>query len=117
MKTILIVDDDPSILDVMRIILEEKGYSIEVLEKGLDALSRIEKEKPDLVFLDNWLPDITGEEVIKKLKRNSATRSIPTVIISANHDITRIAKESGADDSLPKPFELEELIKVLEKYC
>lgn len=116
MKRILIVDDDLAILDVLKIILEDKGYEIDVLEHGGKIVEKIESYKPHLILLDNWLPDITGSEIIRKMKAEEKTRRIPVVIISANQDLRKITRDSGADGSLAKPFNIEDLLSTVNKF-
>lgn len=115
-KKITIVDDDPAILEVLKIILEDKGYSITLIEDAIDVTERILKEKPDLILLDNLMPGRSGAEIVKELKFIEKTKLIPIIMISANHDIKKIVKDVGADGFLAKPFDMEELLLLLHKY-
>ena len=86
MKTrVLIVDDDPEIRSVVRMILESRGMRVEEAPTGEDALDRLrgEEAKPDLVLLDVMMPGMTGWEVLKELKDDPELRSIPVVMLSA----------------------------------
>ena len=114
-KKILVVDDDPGILDVLQIMLEESGYEVETAQ---DALL-IEKKlivTPDIILLDMWMSGINGKDVCRKLKSESKTRNITIVMISANNDIEKIANESGADAFMSKPFQMNDLLALLEKF-
>lgn len=72
--------------------------------------------KPDLIFLDIWMPGINGKEVTKILKREPLTSKIPIVIVSALNDTKKIAQEVGADGYLEKPFDMDELLGVVKRY-
>ena len=114
-KKILVVDDDPGILDVLQIMLEESGYEVETSQEAL----LIEKKlivPPDIILLDMWMSGINGKDVCRKLKSESKTRNITIVMISANNDIEKIANESGADAFMSKPFQMNDLLALLEKF-
>jgi CheY-like chemotaxis protein len=114
MKKILIADDDLAIMDAISIMLEYEGY--EVL-RAPDAaiLLTMNNEFPDLVLLDIWMSGIDGRDICRYLKRNKATSKIPVVLISASREIENSAKQAGADDFLAKPFELNDLLKKIER--
>jgi len=114
-KKIMIADDDPAILDVLSIILEDAGYEVETSPGGERARS-IQENFPDLFLLDIWMSGLNGKDICAHLKSQKNTKHIPVILISANRDIKSIAKEYGADDFITKPFELEELIKKVAKY-
>ncbi len=113
---ILVCDDDDGILDMLSIILQSKGYSVvtEMHSKGI--YERIEKEKPDLLLLDLWMPQLSGEEILKTLKNNPQTKGLPVVVISASRDGADVAKHSGADDFLEKPFDISKLVNKIQSY-
>lgn len=114
-KTILICDDDKGILEVSKTVLESSGYKVETLTSFDNFFNIVRKEKPDLLLIDLWMPKIEGDEVVKKLKQNKKTKSIPVIIFSASKDISRISKESGADNHLCKPFDIDELLSIVNK--
>lgn len=113
-RCVLICDDDPDILEVSKIILELRGHKVETLKNCDNILSKVETIKPDIILMDLWIPDIGGEEATKLLKNNATTRHIPIIIFSANNDIEKIAKVSGADNFLCKPFEIKDLESIIE---
>ncbi len=108
-KRILIADDDPAILDVMRQILEDEGYEVKTTADG-ETVKKMQTEYPDLLLLDIWMSGTDGRNICKFLKSNKATKHIPVIMISANKDTMSIAKEAKADDFLAKPFDLDELL-------
>lgn len=115
-KKILICDDEEGIIEIMSIVLSEKGYEIKSMQNVQDIFSIIEKWKPDLIFMDLWMPEISGDEVVRELKRNQKTAAIPVIIVTANRDSEKIAKSIHADNYISKPFDITELEKMAEKY-
>lgn len=114
-KKIMIVDDDPGIVDSLTILLEEFGYEVTSTVDASTVKDTL-KEKPDLILLDIWMSGWDGRDVCKYLKGNEDTKNLPVIIISANKDIVYIAKEAGADDYITKPFQIEDLLAKVEKY-
>jgi DNA-binding response OmpR family regulator len=109
---VLVVDDEPDIVDFLTTVLGDEGYSTETSTNGQDALTKIEELHPALVILDLMMPRMTGFEVLEALgERHSQPR--PAVIVlsakSSHQDILQ-ALERGADDFIPKPFDLEDLL-------
>lgn len=110
-KRILVADDDPSILDVLEIMLAEiGGYLVETTASGNSVLE-LEDNLPDLILLDLWMSGMDGREICTKLKSQDNTKTIPVIIFSANRDIQTIAETAGADDYIAKPFQMNELLE------
>ncbi|WP_228084977.1 response regulator [Mucilaginibacter sp. JRF] len=109
-KTILICDDDEGILDMLELILEETGYKIIPIKNSLHIYDEIEKQNPDLILLDLWMPVLSGDQVLRTLRKNPETKSLPVIVISASREGERIANEAGANLFLAKPFDLDILI-------
>ncbi len=108
-QRVLVVDDDPTIRRTLRINLRARGYEVEEVGSGADALSTIEDAPPDLVVLDLGLPDLDGVEVLRRIRARSA---VPVVVLSARHqsDDKVEALDEGADDYVTKPFGMDELM-------
>ncbi len=108
-ERVLVVDDDETIRRTLRINLRARGYEVEVVGSGRDALSTLEDAPPDLVILDLGLPDLDGVEVLRRLRRTSR---VPVVVLSARHqsDDKVEALDEGADDYVTKPFGMDELM-------
>ena len=106
---ILVVDDDPEILSLLRRGLTYEGYSVEVASDGKEALSKALEREPDLVVLDIMLPEIDGLEISRRL---NAAGDVPVLMLTAKSTLAdKIAGfNSGADDYLVKPFSLDELL-------
>jgi DNA-binding response OmpR family regulator len=115
-KKIFVCDDDEGILDIVKIILENKGYEVNVTSSGKGIEKKITNYMPDLILLDLWIPGMDGKEITKVLKRQQKTKKIPIIIISALNETEKISKEIGADGFLSKPFDINDLIKIVEKY-
>jgi DNA-binding response OmpR family regulator len=109
-QTILLVDDEPSIIQLSRLYLERDGYKTHSQGDGAQALEAIEKLKPDLVVLDVMLPGLDGFEVCRRLR--AANNPVPILMLTArDEDIDKIVGlELGADDYLTKPFNPRELV-------
>ncbi|MCX8531172.1 response regulator [Chryseobacterium luquanense] len=116
MKKILIFDDDKSILEVFTIIFAENGYDVEISETSHDIIERVEAFKPDLILMDNWIPEIGGIEALKLLRNHQDFKNIPVIYVSANSDIAYLAKKAQANDYIAKPFDLTELETKVEKF-
>jgi two-component system sensor histidine kinase ChiS len=109
---ILIVDDDPINIELMRAQLHDEGYSIDCALDGEEALERVSREKPDLILLDIMIPKKSGFEVCKHVKGKPETRSIPIIMVTALKDMESRVKgiAVGADDFLTRPLDKSELI-------
>jgi len=114
-KTIMIADNDPGIVDVLTLMLEDAGYEVETTDDG-QTVKDIEEHLPDLILLDIWMAGFDGRDICKYLKSQKLTKHIPIIMISANKDAEEIAKEAGADDLLAKPFEMSNLLTIIEKH-
>lgn len=117
MKKIFIADDDPSIVEVIKIVLKDGGYNVVSTTSGRDVEKEIMKCRPDLILLDIWMSGFDGREITKKLKLNDQTRDIPIIVISALSDTRQIAKEIHAEGFLEKPFDIYTLLKKVKEYA
>jgi two-component system alkaline phosphatase synthesis response regulator PhoP len=111
MQTILIVDDDKDILDLLKYNLRKEGFSVLTAGDGAAALEQAARI-PDLVILDVMMPEMNGWEVVKRLKSNSKTSSIPIVLLTAKGAETDevLGLELGADDYIVKPISIPKLM-------
>lgn len=112
MKTILAVDDEEHILELVSYNLEHEGYHVLKAETGEEALTVLENQKVDLVLLDWMLPGIDGIEVLRRIRGNKQLRKLPVILLTAKSDeISKVVGlEVGSDDYLVKPFGVHELI-------
>jgi two-component system alkaline phosphatase synthesis response regulator PhoP len=109
MKTILVVDDEPKIVQIARDYLEHAGFSVLAASEGKSALDMARSAKPDLVILDLGLPGLDGLDVTRALRKNS---SMPIIMLTARGEETDklVGLELGADDYITKPFSPKELV-------
>ena len=115
MKKILVADDNPAILDALKIMLEENAYKVETTLNGASAQD-MQKPLPDLLLLDIGMSGTNGGDICKLLKSKDETKHIPIIMISATKDIEKISQECGADDFIPKPFQMDYLLEMISKY-
>ena len=113
-KKVLVVDDDTAILGAIEAILQYGGYEVFTKEQplGLEELEIL----PDLLLLDVYMRGYDGVAVCKAWKKHSLTGSIPVILVSASRDLSDSAQEAGANDYLPKPFEMTVLLEKVEKW-
>jgi two-component system alkaline phosphatase synthesis response regulator PhoP len=109
MKTILVVDDEPKIVQLVRDYLERAGFRVLIASNGKIALALVHTEKPDLIILDLGLPEMDGLDVTRALRKDS---NVPIIMLTARSDETDklIGLELGADDYITKPFSPRELV-------
>jgi len=109
---IMIADDDDGILDAVGLMLSYKGFEIVTCQEP--SVQAIHAANPDILLLDIWMAGEDGISICKQLKACNETASIPVLMISASKDIERSARNAGANDFLPKPFEMSELVLKIE---
>lgn len=114
-KDVLIVDDDPDIVEALSMILEDVGYTTQKLY-NVETLDILQGDLPGVILLDIWMSGMDGRDICRYLKSQPSTEHVPIILISANNAVHRIAKEVGANDCLAKPFDLEEVVEKVRKY-
>ncbi len=119
---VLIVDDDPDIVDTVAIMLESKGYEVGKAYDGIEGEESIGKRRPDLVILDVMMPRKNGYALCSELKKNEETKDIPVILLTAVSDCVRSTsyshaegKAMEADDYIPKPVDARVLIESVER--
>lgn len=112
MATILVVDDEEPIQELLRFNLEKEGYLVCVAKDGQEALNQVKNDPPDLLVLDLMLPGMDGLEVCRKLRSNPKSEQIPIIMLTAKgEEIDKVlGLELGADDYMTKPFSPRELL-------
>ncbi|MBI4248909.1 MAG: response regulator [Elusimicrobia bacterium] len=111
MKTILVADDEGSIRDLLKRLLESEGYNVLLAENGKQALNSTQENRPDLIILDLIMPEINGLDVCRQIRQNAETAGIPIIMLTAKGAILdqTLGYHLGADDYVVKPFIWEEL--------
>ncbi|WP_256002888.1 response regulator [Pedobacter deserti] len=115
-KRVFVFDDNADILDLCTIILEDAGYEIKTSVTSNNIIDQVMACVPDIIFMDNWLPDVGGIEATKALKSHPELRNIPVIYFSANNDVKSLAEQAGADDYLSKPFDIQDLEDIISRY-
>lgn len=116
-RTILIADDEPEILDLMRIMLEWENYAVVETRDGEQCLEQARAIKPDLILSDVRMPKMTGLEVLEHLQADPDLSGIPVIMLSVVTTLpqVRTALEKGAIAYLPKPFEMREMARLVNR--
>ncbi|HRF46343.1 MAG TPA: response regulator [Anaerolineales bacterium] len=117
-KRVVCIEDEPAMIDLIRLILSRKGYTVAGATGGREGLDLVQSSQPDIVLLDLMMPDMDGWEVYQKLKAHESTREIPVIIVTAKAQ--SIDKVLGlhiakVDDYITKPFGPQDLIESIEK--
>jgi len=116
-KKVLVIEDEPYLCDLIADVLEAEGHQPSKAANGLDALSRVAESKPQLILLDLMMPVMDGWEFMTALRSNPDWQDIPIVIITAVYDIARTQQESGASAVITKPFDIDQLVDVVNSYA
>lgn len=109
-KRIIVIDNDPNVLDVVQEVLHYEGFNVEIFEGTNDILSLVQQCQPDLVILDYILEGVNGGELCRKLKTHRATAKLPVMICSAYPRVLKSLGFYGCDAFLAKPYDLNELV-------
>jgi two-component system, OmpR family, alkaline phosphatase synthesis response regulator PhoP len=115
-ETILIFDDDEDILGLCHIILSQKTYIVKTFFNVINILERTREIKPDIIFIDNGIPDIGGSTAVRLLKSEEDLKHIPVIYFSAQYDIAVMAHAAGADAYLQKPFDIKDMEDIIEMH-
>lgn len=114
-QRILIFDDDVDLLEVCSIVLRSKNFFVIAKSDCTEIIADIETHSPDVILMDNWIPEIGGIKATQLVKSNPDFQNIPVIFFSANYNLPALAEEAGADFFLQKPFEIGDLEAVVEK--
>ena len=115
-STVLVVDDDPDILEALSEILEAEGFEIRRARNGKEALERLEPEAPQLILLDLMMPVMDGWEFAQRMRqRPPEIARIPIIVLSADRNVGSKATDLGAVGHLAKPFELNDLLELVRR--
>lgn len=117
-KFILCIEDEPEMIDLIRLILERRGFNVQGAAGGLEGIRKVRELHPDLVLLDLMMPDMDGWEVYQQMKADETTRDIPVIVVTAKAQ--SIDKVLGlhiakVDDYIAKPFSPQDLLNSVEK--
>ena len=117
-KRIICVEDEPEMIDLIRLILNRHGFEVEGAEGGIKGIEMIRKSPPDLVLLDLMMPDMDGWEVYQQMKADEKTNNVPVIVVTAkaqNIDKVLGLHIAKVDDYISKPFSPQALLDSVEK--
>ena len=112
-RKIIIVDDDEDILSICSYVLEEQGWEVHGFTDCNNVVEKVSGIHPNVILMDNWIPDAGGIIATQTLKSNERLKNIPVIYFSANSDIQLLASHAGAESYLAKPFDLHQLEQVI----
>ena len=114
---VLVVDDDPHMRLLLKRFLELKGYVIQEAEDGAKCLEVVNQDKPNLILLDNNMPNMNGKEALAHLKGSLKTKGIPVIMLTAQTEVSFVnsAHQGGAVDYVVKPFDYNVLLEKMEQ--
>lgn len=116
-KTVLIVEDEESVRELERFILEESGYSVMTAKDGLEGIAKAEFRKPDLILLDLMMPDVSGGRMFDEMKEHADTAGIPVIVVTGKPDAHETFDEAlGSQNVIMKPFEPEALLARIREH-
>jgi CheY-like chemotaxis protein len=117
-KSVLCIEDETEMIDLMRLILSRRGYEVHGAPGGVEGLKMVRELHPDLVLLDLMMPVMDGWEVYQQMKADESTRNIPVIVVTAkaqNIDKVLGLHIAKVDDYIAKPFSPQELLESVEK--
>jgi CheY-like chemotaxis protein len=114
---ILIVEDDPQVARLIALVLNRHGRKSETVSDGNAALLRAKELRPEVIFADLTIKGMAGDALCSALKAQDETRGIPYIVLSGDRDIAEKARRCGADDYMGKPFEFDDLVRLVDKYA
>jgi len=112
---ILVIDDDPDIGIMIKMMLEYKGYSVSVAVRADQAEEMIEEESFDLLIMDMLLSGTNGIDLCSSLKKNGKTAHLPVIMISAHPNAKEICIQAGADEFISKPFDMQDILSKIQQ--
>ncbi len=118
MAKILLVDDEPEIVILTRMMLEKEGHEVIVAKNGAECFERLNTETPDLILLDIMMPEDDGWEICRKIKGDEKTRGIPVAMFTvrtSDDSVEKSIEYSHADAHINKPFDMKKLLRTIEK--
>lgn len=116
-KRVLIVEDEESVRELERFILEAEGYEVVEARDGLEGLTKAEFKRPDLILLDLMMPDVSGGRMFDEMKQHPVTQGIPIVVVTGKPDAHEIFDDTiGRENVIMKPFETDGLLAVVRHH-
>ncbi|MFH1768401.1 MAG: response regulator [Candidatus Omnitrophota bacterium] len=115
-KKILLIDDEPQLVNVVKTRLEDKNYHVITAFDGEEGLRKVKEELPDLIVVDIIMPNMDGYTFVKELRADSQTKQIPVIVLTGRDKMKDLFEIEGIKDYVVKPFEGDKLLEKIEKY-
>jgi DNA-binding response OmpR family regulator len=112
---ILVVDDDPDISMMLKLMLEYKGYSVTILEKPEETIKMLEEGNFSMVIIDMLLSGISGTDICTEIRQNKKVAGFAILMISAHPNARQICLQAGADDFIAKPFDMKDILSMISR--
>jgi CheY-like chemotaxis protein len=118
MVSVVAIDDNIAVLNAVKIILETAGFEAQIAPNGMEGMRLIRRQPPDMVICDITMPGMTGHDVLRELRRDPATATIPVIFLTAHseRDDVRMGMELGADDCITKPFSARDILGAISQH-
>lgn len=113
----MIFDDDKDILAICTFIFKRLGWEVCASDNCNDITCKVKQERPDVILMDNWIPEEGGIAATRTLKQDQELNHIPVIYFSANRDVESLAEQAGADAYIKKPFDLKEFENMVIRYA
>jgi DNA-binding response OmpR family regulator len=114
---VLIVEDNSELLLGLEVLMNSRGFNVLALDDTEEIWDKIRQFSPDLLLLDVWVEPVRGDQIAHKIDTNGAKQDLPVILISADDSIKQIARQSGAEDYLEKPFDFDHLLDLINQYA
>lgn len=113
---LMIFDDDKDIVSICTFIFRRLGWEVASSVNCNDIVEKVRTESPDVILMDNWIPEEGGIVATRQLKETADVKEIPVIYFSANRDVEALAREAGADTYIKKPFDLKEFEQIVTQF-
>jgi len=114
---LMIFDDDKDIQSICTFIFKRLGWEVFTSDHCIDIVNRVREQRPDVILMDNWIPEEGGIVATRMLKAAEDLQTIPVIYFSANRDVENLAEQAGADSYIKKPFDLKEFEQMVIRYA
>ena len=115
-KKILIIDDDPDIVEVLKTRLQAHGYAVAVAVDGKEGLLRLKVENPDLIILDVMMPNMDGFSFVQEIKKEEGFLRTPIIVLTGKELMGNVFKGEGITEYILKPFDAQQLLRVIKRH-
>ena len=116
-RTVLVVDDDPGVLEVLELALSAEGYDVVLARDGQEALERAASSQPNVMLVDLMMPVMDGWQFVRECRKHEEWDRTPVIILSAARNVEHAAQELGAQAVVSKPFNLDDLLNVVASHA